>query len=63
MGKVKTKKKAQGFAPPFSVLIFSEDMTGLEKLTAKTGVSKSVLIRLAVREGLKRKIFDAMVAS
>jgi hypothetical protein len=63
MAKSKIKKKAQDFAAPFSVLIFNDDMANLEKLALRSGVGKSVLIRLAVREGLKRKIFDAMVAS
>lgn len=63
LGKTKVKKKAQDFAAPFSILIFNRDMATLEKLSVETGVHKSVLIRLAVREGLKRKIFDSMVAS
>ncbi len=63
MAKTKGKKKAQDFAPPYSILIFNDDMMGLDKISAKVGVPKATLIRLAVRDSLKRKIFDGLAAS
>lgn len=63
MSKIKTSKKSQGFAAPFSVLLFTDDMAELKKQAAESGVAKSTLIRLAVRDGLKRKIFAKLIAS
>lgn len=63
MTKRNTPKKAQDFADPFSVMLFKDDAKLLTTVSSKTGVTKSVLIRLAVRDALKRKVFEAMVAS
>ncbi len=63
MAKTKTKKKSQDFCPPLSVLLFKADMEALKKLSAKIGMHKSVLIRLAVRKAVENKIFDGMIAS
>lgn len=59
----KKPDEAHKFAQPFSVLLFAKDAKELERLSAVCGVGKSALIRKAVDEAIKRKIFRALEAS
>ncbi len=63
MTKKKKTERAQDFAIPFSVLLFEDDAKKLAELAKTSGVGKSVLIRLAVREALRKNQFKAMAAS
>ncbi len=60
MSKRKTPNVQQDLATPFSVMLFNNDKKELARVAKQTGVTLSVLVRLAVRNALSRKIYQAM---
>ncbi len=59
--KAKPKPAKESFAQPFSVLLFEHNLRILEKTAAESGIAKSVLLRLLVRDAIASGHLSSMV--
>jgi hypothetical protein len=58
----KGRSPIEGVSHPFSVKIFAEDYDSIDRFASNSGIPKSILFRLVVREALKTGILSKVAS-